>query len=291
LIHREMACDGPRLDKCLGCGVSQYGVAKGVPIVLGRFGTARAERRAVDMFLPVSRAVAVGNGLIDSGVRYDVVPNFVPDDVDVVVGDGSEFESQLPLEPYLLFVGAFGRYKGEHVLLKAYAGLESPPPLVLIGYTPSDVPMHFPSNVVVLKNWPRDAVMRAWHGSMLGLAPSVWREPCATVVMEAMATGRPVIASDIGGMADMVADGESGLLVPPGDVAALRAAIERLLADPSLRERMGQAGRVRVAHFKAGTVVPRIEQVYRDLIGRSERVPAGMAVIRSPLVAGSGDSA
>jgi glycosyltransferase involved in cell wall biosynthesis len=60
-----------------------------------------------------------------------------------------------------------------------------------------------------------------------------------------MAHGRPVVASAVGGLKDLVVDGETGLLVPPRDPAALRAALTRLLGDASLRRRMGAAGRLR----------------------------------------------
>ncbi|HZQ38043.1 MAG TPA: glycosyltransferase, partial [Dehalococcoidia bacterium] len=85
----------------------------------------------------------------------------------------------------------------------------------------------------------------------------------------AMAAGRPVIASNIGGLPDVVAHGETGLLVPPGDVAALAAAMRRLLADASLRERMGAAAAWRAAGFRADRVVARIEQTYRRLLAGS----------------------
>jgi glycosyltransferase involved in cell wall biosynthesis len=75
-----------------------------------------------------------------------------------------------------------------------------------------------------------------------------------------------VIASRIGGLTDIVADGETGLLVTPGDVAALRGAITRLLADAALRERFGDAGRRRVARFQAGAVIPQIERAYASLL-------------------------
>ena len=60
-----------------------------------------------------------------------------------------------------------------------------------------------------------------------------------------MAAGRPVVASAVGGLKDLVVDGETGLLVPPGDVQALREALRRLLDDRGLRERLGQAARER----------------------------------------------
>jgi glycosyltransferase involved in cell wall biosynthesis len=61
-----------------------------------------------------------------------------------------------------------------------------------------------------------------------------------------MAHARPVVASAVGGLLDLVVDGETGILVPPGDVPALRDALQRLLADEALRRRMGEAGRTRV---------------------------------------------
>jgi glycosyltransferase involved in cell wall biosynthesis len=60
-----------------------------------------------------------------------------------------------------------------------------------------------------------------------------------------MAHGRPVVAGDVGGLRDLVVDGETGYLVPPRDVPALRAALERLLGDADLRRRLGAAGRER----------------------------------------------
>ena len=78
--------------------------------------------------------------------------------------------------------------------------------------------------------------------------------------------GRPVIASCVGGLPDIVVDGRTGFLVPPGDWRALREAIKRLLDDPSLRERMGAIAKQRVVEFQARTVIPRIEQVYQDVL-------------------------
>jgi len=119
---------------------------------------------------------------------------------------------------------------------------------------------------VVLKNWPLEAVMQAWNRSLFRLVPSTWSDPCPTTALEAMATGRPLIASRMGGLTDMVEEGVTGLLVPPGDEAALRQAMERLLADPALRARMGEAAKRKVVEFQAGSVVPRIEQLYRRLL-------------------------
>jgi len=71
------------------------------------------------------------------------------------------------------------------------------------------------------------------------------REGYGVVAREAMAHGRPIVASAVGGLLDAVEDERTGLLVPPGDAGALRSAIERLLADPALRARLGAAARER----------------------------------------------
>jgi glycosyltransferase involved in cell wall biosynthesis len=203
---------------------------------------------------------------VGSGLPYSVISNFVPDDVAVPRGDAAEHLAQLPAEPFLLFVGDVGREKGVDALFQAYGQLSSPPPLVLIGRAGADAPATVPPNVTVLHSWPHHAVMEAWRRSHLACAPSIWPDPCPTVVMEAMAAGRPVIGSQIGGMCDLIADGETGYLVPPGDAEALRAAIERSLASPDLVERMGREARRRVVQFQAHTVVPRVEQAYRDVL-------------------------
>lgn len=86
-------------------------------------------------------------------------------------------------------------------------------------------------------------------------------------VLEAMAAGLPVVASHVGGLPDMVLEGETGFLVPPGDSAALARAVARLLDDPALRVRLGAAGRARVeAQFGVGPFRAAHEELYRRLL-------------------------
>jgi glycosyltransferase involved in cell wall biosynthesis len=88
-------------------------------------------------------------------------------------------------------------------------------------------------------------------------------EGLGVVLLEAMSYGVPVIASRIGGIPDIVGDGATGLLVPPGDAGALAAALERLAVDPSLRARLGSAGREHVrAQFSWDRIVARWEECY-----------------------------
>jgi glycosyltransferase involved in cell wall biosynthesis len=88
-------------------------------------------------------------------------------------------------------------------------------------------------------------------------------------ILEAMAAGLPVVASNVGGVAEVVVDGATGLLVPPGDAQRLAAAIERLLEDPVLRRRLGEAGRIRVAeHFDLAAVHQAHLDLYRRVLAR-----------------------
>ena len=93
-----------------------------------------------------------------------------------------------------------------------------------------------------------------------------WTEGLPVTVLEAMARGRAVVATPVGGTPEVVADGETGVLVPPRDPRALAEEIGRLLADPELRERMGRAGRERVArHFSEEAMTRRVLEIYDEL--------------------------
>ena len=93
-------------------------------------------------------------------------------------------------------------------------------------------------------------------------------EPLGLVLVEAMAMERPVVAYGDGGVPEVVVDGETGLLVPPGDVAALAQAVVRLVRDRPQREALGRAGRERVlARFTAEAMARRVEGIYAEVLG------------------------
>jgi len=266
MMYRDTElCAGPVLSKCLRCSVYHYGAIKGAVTLLGNWVMSGVERSLVDMFLPVSRAVAEANQLTGTGLPFLVVPNFVPDDVAVVQDQADPRLAQIPQDGFILQVGDLALDKGIGVLLDAYAGLASPPPLVVIGRRLADSPTSFLPNVTVVEGWPHALVMQAWQRSLFGAVPSMCLDASPTVTLEAMASGRPIVGSCIGGIVDQVVDGETGLLVPPGDVAALRQAMARLIADPALRARMGEAARRKVVEFQSSAVVSKIEQAYQSL--------------------------
>ena len=274
-MHRATElCAGPKMTRCLACATAHYGPVKAVVTTLANRATGLLARGMVDRFIPVSRAVARHNRLDRADARrkgsYEVIPNFVPDDVGAP-GPEDACLSALPKGEFILFVGDMMRLKGIDVLLKAYAALDRAPPLVLIGRRTTSTPEVFPPNVHALGTWPHAAIMHAWRRSLFGVLPSTGPEACATVIVEAMASGKTVVASDIGGMPDLVDDGDTGLLVRPGDVQGLRWAMQRLLDDRGLLARLSDTALARVGRLQAGSVVPRIEQVYRDVVREAAR--------------------
>ncbi len=210
--------------------------ATGKPYLLTMHGTdAELARRAPALFRPIVRAarmvLCVSEALTETartlGAReVRVVP------VGVTVPEVT-VEPDEP--PHALFVGRLSEEKGVLELMEAARGL----PLVVVG----DGPLR--ERVPVARGFvPPGELPGELNRAALVVCPSR-REGYGVVARQAMAHGRPVVATAVGGLVEAVVDGETGLLVPPGDVAALRVALERLLGDPDLRARLGAAGRER----------------------------------------------
>lgn len=112
---------------------------------------------------------------------------------------------------------------------------------------------------------PEDAVLREFAGCDVLALPSA-QENLSMVIAQAMAAGRPVVATPVGGIPEMVSDGETGFLVDVGDVDGLADALLRLLRDPSLRARMGQSGRkFALENYRADAVARRTYEVYQRI--------------------------
>jgi glycosyltransferase involved in cell wall biosynthesis len=97
-------------------------------------------------------------------------------------------------------------------------------------------------------------------------------EALSNVLLESMAAGAAVVATDVGGTAEALTDGENGLLVPPAKPDAMAAAISRLLDDPELARRLGQAARGTIARrFSLERMVTATEHLYQDLLEQKQR--------------------
>ena len=257
MIHRDRLdspCAGPALGKCLRCTSGFYGPVKGPALTLG---LAASGFDRVAMFLPISAAVAQACLPGVEPERITVVPSFVDDDLarDAV---RPEF---LPDGDFVLFVGALGEHKGAGLVAMAHRQMATDAPLVMLGSRRADTP-DLGERAIVRSGVPHRLIMGAYAAASVVAVPSRWAEPQGLVAIEAMTAGAPVVASAVGGLAELVEPGVSGVLVPPGDAAALARALDGLLADPGRRARMGQAGRARAAAFTASAGVPRVVAAY-----------------------------
>jgi 2-deoxystreptamine N-acetyl-D-glucosaminyltransferase/2-deoxystreptamine glucosyltransferase len=190
--------------------------------------------RAARAALSRARAVAAVSTLLADAARrlgardVEVIPNGV--EIPPEVGGEAA-------PPEVLYVGRLAAEKGIEDLLAAAGGLD----LVVAG----DGPLR-PRVPGALGFVPHGELQALYARAAVVVCPSR-SEGFGMACAEAMAHGRPVVATSVGGLLDLVVDGETGVLVPPGDVAALRAALDRLLGDPELRARMGAAARRRIS--------------------------------------------
>ncbi|MGV8084346.1 MAG: glycosyltransferase family 4 protein [Coriobacteriia bacterium] len=259
----EQFCDGPAFQKCLACARRYYG-AKGSAIFFGNRMMRAAEERAVDLFIPVSSAVAEANQLGEAGLPFTVVPNF-SEDIAALTPASPESLADLPEGPFILQVGDAVPDKGIHVLAAAYTRLKSPLPLVVLGRIEPAIRDTLPSGMLVLGPRPHEVVREAWRRSLFATMPSLCLDACPTVAIEAMASGRAVVASARGGLTDLVDDGTTGFLVPPGDADALLARISQLLFEPALAVSLGSAARLRFErNYCPDVVLHRLEAIYRS---------------------------
>jgi glycosyltransferase involved in cell wall biosynthesis len=264
LMRFGAACTGPGIAKCLRCATNHYGI-KGPLIAAGLLASAPRERRRVDMFLPVSEAVAEALGLARRGLRFEVVPNtFREREADDRDHADPLLVEQLPTDGFVLFLGDATEDKGAGTLIDAHVS-NGALPLVFIG-RPFGMETRESANVRVLGTWPHASALEAVRRCSMLVMPSLVRETFGIAALEAMAAGRPVVASDVGGLRELVVDGETGLVVPPGDPDALRSAIAALERDPARREALGEAGKARAARYSPENVVPRLEEVYGALL-------------------------
>ena len=120
---------------------------------------------------------------------------------------------------------------------------------------PAEPWLKVPDGAELLGVVPYGDVIALMRAASIVVVPSKSLDPCPTVVLEAMASGRPVVAAASGGIVDLVDDGVTGVLVPPGDTERLAAALSAMIADPKGAAAMGRAGLDRVRMFTASTVV------------------------------------
>jgi glycogen synthase len=234
---------------------------------------------------------------VSAQMRDDILAHFGVDPAKVVVIhngiDPERFrraESRAALdrygvsEPYVLFVGRVTDQKGIFHLLEAAAALPAGVQVVLCASAPDTPEIEErlrralparPNVIWIGEMVPVETVVELYSHAAVFACPSVY-EPFGLINLEAMACETPVVASAVGGIVEVVEDGKTGLLVPPGRPDALAAALRRVLDNAELGQRMGRAGRRRVEErFSWASVAERTEAVYRDAIAGFARADEG----------------
>ena len=211
----------------------------------------------------LARETAEGNW---SGAEYTVLWNGI--EIERIA---SVAPARSP-RPTLLFIGRHEPRKGLEVLLDAWAGIDRDARLRVVGVGPQTDELRRRDVAGVewfgtVTDTLRNELLR---GATVFCAPSLRGESFGVVLLEAMAAGAPIVASAIEGYQNVARAGQDALLVPPGDVAALRNALRRLLDDPVLRARLVASGRDRAEEFS----MRRLAERYLELYARA-LVPTG----------------
>ncbi len=181
--------------------------------------------------------------------------------------------------PTILFVGRVQWAKGVFAAAEAVLRLRDKYPNILfriVGAGGEDDLEHLHEmiegsgameNFEVLGELPHHELSKYYAGCHVFAFPAPIEHGVATVILEAMSCGKPVVVCTTGGPSEAVVDGETGLLVPPGDIDALARALDTLLADRELRDRLGRNGRRRVLdYFSLDKHVARVEEAYNSLL-------------------------
>ena len=242
----------------------------------------------------VTNAEGIKRGLVAEGWNADritVIPNGIDTERFVNPGVRSSLRADLGIPegaPIVAMTARLTKFKGAHFFIPAVARLRDRYPearFVIVG--PGEMPrgdartsadpyvaglgqqvqaLGLQDRLIFAGG--RTDVPALLQDVAVAVQPSI-SEGMSNAVLEAMASGRAVVATDVGGMSDLVIDGTTGLLVPPADVGALAAAIDRLLGDPALRARLGaEASRVVLGEYSIARMIERTERLYVDLMMR-----------------------
>ena len=225
--------------------------------------------RKVDRRLAVSEAARYSVCSRMGHVPVDIVPNGA--DVDVFAGATA---AQLPPGRRLLFVGRLEPRKGFPVAVRAFAALASQYPdlqLVVVGDGEqrdaiNELPAQIKARVHMLGRVTYEALPTYHRAADIFISPATGSESFGIVLVEAMAAGLPLVASDIAGYREVVRHNREGLLVRPSDHTALANGVRQLLDNPDLARSLGANGARRAISFSWDCIIDRLEERYDQLV-------------------------
>lgn len=253
-----------------GCYRGSRAASAAVATMLAAHRLAGTWTRHVDAYIALTdfaRDKYVQGGL--PAAKMHVKPNFLADDPGPGEGEGG----------YALFIGRLAPEKGIRTLLAAWSLLDPPAPLKIVGDGPlapaveeaiaGGLGAH---GVEWLGQRGRSEVLALARGAQLLIFPSIWYEGFPMTLVEAFAAGLPVVGSALGSMASIIQDGETGLLVRPGDAAHLAARVQEARASPGLLARMRRGARAAFeTHYTASVNHSRLLDVYTAALAERTR--------------------
>lgn len=227
----------------------------------------RTWQEQVDLYLALTDFAR--QKLVEGGLparKIVVKPNFAHPDPGVGGGDGH----------YALFVGRLSPEKGIHVLLRAWHLLQGRLPLKIVGDGPLAPEVRAAADqlqgVEVVGHQPLAEVHALMKRALCVLVPSIWYEACPKVVIEASACSTPVIASDLGALAELAGEDHGGLCFRPGDAHDLAARVGWLLDHPQETVKMRRAARAEyLAKYTAERNYEMLMAIYQQAIAGSRR--------------------
>ncbi len=241
----------------------------------------RSVWRKVDRRIAVSQAAR----LSASSRLGEGFMQIVPNGAEVEHFGRAKAATDVPPGRKLLFVGRLEPRKGFPIALKAFAELAPQYPdlrLVIVGDGPEREAVHqvapeLRARVHMMGKVTYEALPTYHQAADIFISPATGSESFGIVLVEAMAAGLPVVASDINGYREVARNGKEGLLVKPSDPSALAAGVRTLLDDPAYAQRLGDAGYRRSRSFSWDRILDELELVYESLHPtRKERVLAGV---------------
>lgn len=222
------------------------------------------QNKDVDLLLAGSRYMR--SQLLQNGFRPDKVHILPP-----VTRLSCPKQTPVPKEPKILYVGQLIRGKGVDLLLRALHRMSCDFSAAIVGTGNDEARLKALCRSLDLdkrvefKGWvPHHRLSRFYVESTVLALPSRWPEPFGMVGLEAMIHGRPVVGFKVGGIADWLQDGISGFAIPEQDIVAFAAALEGLLLDTKLANRLGQrAHRYVLKHFAFDRYIDQLESFLR----------------------------
>lgn len=263
LIHGDRICSKCFTNECVYCGRRDFGLI----VSLLRYLSVKSQKKNlkyVDKFIAVSSFVKdIHSKYIDRN-KIVVIPNFYnANEKDIIASKESD---ALP-DDFILFVGSLTSHKGAGILIDAFGKIKDKSvKLVLCGKKQLKESYKTQENILIFEDAARDLVLEAYSRCRFVVIPSTWPDPCPTVAFEAMSYKKAIIASRLGGLTDIIDDGNTGILVSHSNPKELIDAMNLLIENPDMALGMGRAGYDKfISNYTSKIVLPQIQAIYEAI--------------------------